>query len=67
MNIVHFIQQILCSVGIRFINRQDEFIQLQELQFRILQSFWSYSKQIQYGQEKNKQEQTLHIIFTASR
>ena len=44
MNIVHFIQRILCSVGIIFTNRLDDFIQLQELQFRILQPFWSCSK-----------------------
>jgi len=44
MNIMHFIQQILCSVGIIFINRLDEFIQLEELQFRILLPFWSCSK-----------------------
>lgn len=43
-----------CSVGIIFKNRQDEFIQMQELQFRILQSFWSCSKQIQCGQERTK-------------
>jgi len=60
MNIVHFIQQILCSVGITFINRLDEFIQLQELQFRILQQFWSFSKLIQ-------KEQTLHTMLTASK
>jgi len=49
MNIVHFIQQILCFVGITFIKRLYEFIQLQELQFKILQQFWSFSKFIQKG------------------
>jgi len=65
MNIVNFIQQILCSVGIRIINRQDEFIQQQELQFRILQSFWSCSKQIQCRQEKTKRSKhyTQCLLF----